>query len=186
MSSLYAPSVGNSIIVNDSYPYLNFNGGVNYLRVLDTTLLHTRASYEGNIHSTFFPYSLVDKSYVDSVVAASAGTISKGFTIEFPSASENVGMWKTPVAITVSSLEAVLVGSATPSVTFNIAFGTDRTSGTNVFTSGQTATSTTTGHTFNSGFNDATIPAGSFIWITTSAQSGTVTNIELTINYTED
>lgn len=113
-------------------------------------------------------------------------TQSKGLTIEFPSSAESIGMWKTPVAITVSSLEAVLVGSSSPSVTFNIAFGTDRTSGTNVFSSGRTATSTTTGHTFNSSFNDATIPAGSFIWVTTSAQSGTVTQIEITINYTED
>lgn len=113
-------------------------------------------------------------------------SLSKSTTLEFASAAENTTMWKTPVDITVSSVYAVNVGSASPSVTFNIAFGSDRTSGTNVFSSGQTSTSTTTGHTFNSGFNDATIPAGSWIWITTSAQSGTVTEIMIQVNYTED
>lgn len=118
--------------------------------------------------------------------AAAKPALNKAVTIEAPTNAENVGMWYTPVAITVSSVESVLVGSSSPSVTFNIAFGSDRTSGTNVFTSGRTVTSTTTGLNSNSSFNDATIPAGSFIWVTTSAQSGTVTQIELTINYTED
>ena len=110
---------------------------------------------------------------------------SKGMTLESPGAAESFGMWQTQVAITVSSIKAVVIGSS-PSVTINIAFGTDRTSGTNVFSSGTAITNTTTGQTINSGFNDATIPAGSFIWFISTAQSGTVTQIEVTINYTED
>lgn len=133
--------------------------------------------------------SWVQFSLFDATAATTlykARTKSKGLVIEFTTASENIGMWKTPYDITISSVEAVLVGSSSPSVTFQINFGSDRTSGTAVYTSGRTVTSTTTGSTFNSSFNDATIPAGSFIWVTTSAQSGTVTQIELTINYTED
>jgi len=113
-------------------------------------------------------------------------TKSKGMTLETPGAAESFGMWQTQVAITVSSIKAVVLGSGSPSVTINIAFGTDRTSGTNVFSSGTAITNTTTGQTLNSGFNDATIPAGSFIWFISTAQSGTVTQIEVTINYTED
>ena len=119
-------------------------------------------------------------------IEAGGGLLSKGKSLEFPTSTENSYLWQTDVDITVSSVTSVLVGSSTPSVTFNIAFGTNRTSATNVFSSGQVTTSTTSGHTFNSGFNDATIPAGSFIWLTTSAQSGTVEEIGLTINYTED
>lgn len=148
------------------------------------------AKYYSNRSSSYDDRSLVDKRYVDSSLATVSGggnAFTKGATIESPSSSENVGLgWKTPVDITVTSVVAVVVGSSTPSVTFNIAFGTDRTSGTNVFSSGQVTTSQTSGHTFNSGFNDATIPAGSWIWFTTSAQSGTVNQIEITINYTED
>lgn len=112
-------------------------------------------------------------------------TLTKNATVENPTASENMSFFRTPVAITVTDVTAVLVGSSTPSVTYQISFGTDRTSATNVYTAGQTVTSTTTG-TAASGVNDATIPAGSFVWITTSAQSGTVGQIFLSLTYTED
>jgi len=127
-----------------------------------------------------------DDAGVETKLSNAGATVSKGLTIEFPSASEAVDMWQTPVAITVSSLKAILRGSASPSVTYNIRFGTDITSSTDVFTSNITCTSVTTGCSNSSGFNDATIPAGSFIWIVTTAQSGTVNSIGFTINYTED
>ena len=111
--------------------------------------------------------------------------MSKGLTLESPGSAEDFGMWKTQVAITVSSINAVVKGSS-PSVTINIAFGSDITSLTNVFSAGTAITNTTTGQTVNSGFNDATIPAGSWIRLISTASSGTITQIEVTINYTED
>ncbi len=119
-------------------------------------------------------------------LAALRRTISKGLFLEFPGASEAIDMWQTPVAITITSLKAILRGSSSPSVTYNVKFGTDITSATTVFTSDITCTSVTTGCSNSSGFNDATIPAGSFIWIVTTAQSGTVNSIGFTLNYTED
>ena len=118
---------------------------------------------------------------------ASVDTLNKAITIESPTSTENLGLWKTPVAITIQSVDAVLVGSSTPSVTYQLNFASDRSSGspTTVYTAGQTVTSTTTGNSA-SGVNDNTIPAGSWIWITTSAQSGTVTSMNVTINYTKD
>ena len=111
--------------------------------------------------------------------------LNKAITIESPTSSENVLLWKTPYDLTIVSVEAVLVGSSTPSVTYQIAFGSDVTSTTNVYTAGQTVTSTTTGNT-GSGFNDNTIPAGSWVLLKTSAQSGTVASMNVTINYTKD
>jgi hypothetical protein len=111
-------------------------------------------------------------------------TLTKNATIENPTASENMGWFRTPVAITITNTHAVLVGTGTPSVTYQISFGTDITSLTNVYTAGQTVTSTTTGDAA-SGVNDATIPANSWIRITTSA-STTTTQIFLSITYTED
>ncbi len=68
-SGLFSPNGQNSIQVSDAVARLDAGTGSNYLWMLsDSALLHKRISYEGNIHSTFFPYSLVDKSYVDSVV----------------------------------------------------------------------------------------------------------------------
>jgi hypothetical protein len=120
-----------------------------------------------------------------SVEVGSTSTLQKGFFLESPGSAEAVDMWQTPVAITVTSLKAILRGSS-PSVTYNVKFGTDITSATDVFTAAITCTSVTTGCSNNSGFNDATIPAGSFIWIVTTASSGTINSISWTINYTED
>lgn len=119
------------------------------------------------------------------ILTASKHVLTKNINLEFPvTASENFGLIETPVAITITSVKVVLMGSS-PSVTYNLAFGTDRTSGTNVFTAGQTVTSTTTGTTASSGFNDATVPAGSFIWLTTSASTN-ITQFQIRITYTED
>lgn len=119
------------------------------------------------------------------VLTTAKPTITKNMTFESITSSENFGLIETPIAITITSVKVVLVGSS-PSVTYNLQQGTDRTSGTNVFTAGQTVTSTTTGTTASSGFNDATVPAGSFIWLTTSAASGTINQFQIRITYTED
>jgi hypothetical protein len=114
---------------------------------------------------------------------ATKPTLTKNLMLENPTASENIFIFRTPVAITVTDVTAVLVGGS-PSVTYNVAFGTDRTSGTNVYTAGQTVTSETTG-TAASGVNDATIPAGSWVWVTTSAATD-VTQLNISLTYTED
>jgi len=110
---------------------------------------------------------------------------SKGAFLESPTSADTIDAWQTPVAITITSLKAILRGSS-PSVTYNIGFGTNIQSPTAVFTADITCTSITTGCSNGSGFNDATIPAGSFIWIYTNASSGTIRSISFTINYTED
>jgi hypothetical protein len=112
--------------------------------------------------------------------------LSKGVTIESPTGTEDVSLFFTDAAITVTQLNAVLVGSSTPSVTWTVRHGTDRSAtGNEVVTSGTTTTSTTTGSEVTS-FNDATIPAGSFVWLETTAQSGTVDSISVTITYSVD
>jgi hypothetical protein len=101
-------------------------------------------------------------------------SLNKSAYVASPTSADTIDVWQTPVAITITSLKAILRGTS-PSVTYNIAFGTNIT-----------CTSVTTGCSNSSGFNDATIPAGSFIWIYTTAASGTIRSIAFTINYTED
>ena len=112
--------------------------------------------------------------------------LSKTITVEDPGASEDISFFFTNVAITIEEMRAVLVGSSTPSVTWTIRHGTDRSAtGAEVVTSGTTTTSTTTGSDVTS-FNDATVVADSFVWLETTAQSGTVDEITITVFYTED
>jgi hypothetical protein len=110
---------------------------------------------------------------------------SKSITVQSPTASEDIGLFFTEVAITVEKMAAVCQGTS-PSVTWTIRHSTDRSAtGNEVVTSGTTTTSTTTGSIVTS-FNDATIPADSFVWFETTATSGTVDDFNVTIIYIED
>ena len=112
--------------------------------------------------------------------------LSKSLSIENPTSSEDASMFFTNLAITVTEIRAVLIGSSTPSVTWTVRHGTDRSAtGAEVVTSGTATTSVSTGSDVTS-FNDATIIADSFVWLETTAQSGTVGEIHVTIVYTED
>ncbi len=113
-----------------------------------------------------------------------AKEISKSITITNPSSSEDLSLFFTNKALTITEMRAVLLGSSTPSVTWTVRHNaTDRSAtGTEVVTGGTTTTSTTSGNDVTS-FNDATIDADSFVWIETTAKSGTVTEIQLTIIY---
>lgn len=122
----------------------------------------------------------------DCAVAASGVVYSKNITIENPTASEDFSMFYSDDAITVTKMVAVVVGSSSPSITWTARHSTDRSaSGNEVVTSGTTTTSTTTGSVVTS-FNDATIPGDSFVWLESTALSGVVNSVNVTIFYTVD
>ena len=120
-------------------------------------------------------------------LAGHAFVFRYSITVEDPTSSEDISIAFTNVAITITEMRAVLIGSATPSVTWKIRHhATDRNNAGNaVVTAGTTTTSTTTGDDVAS-FDDATIPADSFIWLETTAKSGTVTEIHITLIGTVD
>lgn len=106
----------------------------------------------------------------------------KSIAIESPTNAENISMFFTEQPWALKEIRSVLLGSSTPSVTFSIKYGTDRSAaGTEIVTSGITCTNTTTGASTTS-FNNGTIPAGNFVWLTTSAKSGTVNELSVTLN----
>ncbi len=110
---------------------------------------------------------------------------TKTITVEDPTATEDITIWYTHQAITIREIEAVLVGSATPSVTIEPVHHTDRSTVTgsdnDILTAPEVILDTTTGEGFVSAvFDDPTIPADSFIWLRTTAQSGTVDELSIT------
>jgi hypothetical protein len=112
---------------------------------------------------------------------------SKSITVPDITGSEDIPMFETDDDITITKIRAVHKGTtSTPSVTWTIKHSTDASAvGNEVVTSGTTTTSTTTGDSVTV-FNDATIPAGSFVWLETTNQSGTVDKFHITIHYTFD
>jgi hypothetical protein len=112
--------------------------------------------------------------------------LSKSITIEDPTATEDISLWFSNKAITITEIRVVLVGSLTPSVTWTVRHGTDRSAtGAEAVTGGTATTSTTSGSDVTV-FNDATVVVDSFIWLETTAQSGTVDEMDVTIFYTID
>lgn len=110
--------------------------------------------------------------------------MSKSVTVESPTSSEDISLFYTDEAITITKIVYVITGST--SVTTTIRYHTDRNNtGTEVVTGGTTANSTTTGNVVTS-FNDATVPADSFVRLETTALSGTPTSLNVTVFYKQD
>lgn len=104
----------------------------------------------------------------------------KSLAILNPTNAEDIILFFTTSSQTITQIRSTVMGTS-PSVTFSIRYGTDHSAaGTEVVTSGITVTNTTTGLSTTS-FNNATIPANNFVWLTTSATSGTVTQLAVSL-----
>ncbi len=105
----------------------------------------------------------------------------KAFTIENPGNSEDITLFYTPEAITLSRFSAVIQG--TGSVPYLVSYGTSRQTGT-ATSSVNVANSTTLANNVTS-FTSANIPANNWVWLTTTTVTGTPTSFNLTISYTK-
>ena len=115
----------------------------------------------------------------------SNGRRSKSLIIESPDNAEDISFFFTDIPLTISKIRAVLVGS-TPSVTWSLRHAADRSAaGTELIIGGTTTTEVTTGVDITI-FNWPNIIADSHVWFETTAKSGTVESIILTVFYNED
>ncbi|MDH3463218.1 MAG: hypothetical protein OEM32_06300, partial [Acidimicrobiia bacterium] len=109
----------------------------------------------------------------------------KSLTLENPTATEDVTLWYTDVAVTILNTRTVLNnGTATPTVTWEIRYDADRSAVGTVLQTAVATTSTTTGDS-DSTFTNPNIPAGRWVWLTTTAQGGTVPEFHISIQYDE-
>lgn len=106
----------------------------------------------------------------------------KALTITSPNDSEKVVLFFTTEPVVLQQIRSVVTG-VTPSVTFSIRFGPDVSlTGTEVKTGGITVTNTTTGLSTTT-LDDPSIPGGVFIWLTTTATSGTVDLLNVSLAF---
>jgi hypothetical protein len=107
--------------------------------------------------------------------------LSRSITVESPTNAEKIPIFFTSQAMTITKIRAVVKGSS-PSVTYNIAYGTDiSASGTNVTTSPSAVTNASTG--VDATLNNTAVPADGWVWLITTAKSGTVDWITITIEF---
>jgi len=111
----------------------------------------------------------------------SGGTTLKSLTVYEPTSTENITLFFTTVALTLSKVAAVLTGSNSPSINYSIKSGSDRSSASETNVNSTTVTSTTTGT--NATIADSTISANSWVWLETSAASGTVSSLTVTLEF---
>lgn len=110
---------------------------------------------------------------------------SKSVTVESPNASEDITLFYTPVALTILEISTVLRG-ALPSIGWTLRYAADRNAvGTEIITGGVVATSTTVGDDITA-FDNADVPADSFVWLETISLTGSVEMLHITIRYTEE
>jgi len=127
-----------------------------------------------------------DKRITHENAKKSLVSLNKTIIVELPSNSEDLSFFFTNIPITITEIRAVLVGNTSPSVTWTIRHGTDRSAvGAEVVTGGTVTTDTTVGSDVTT-FDDPTIVADSHVWFETTAKSGTVDSIIVTLFYTED
>ena len=112
-----------------------------------------------------------------------AGPSRTAIEVESPSGSERIVWFRNYATITVNEITAVLNGSGSPSVTFSIRYDADRSAvGTELLTGGRVLTNTTTGVAY---VPDVTsIPADVWVWLQTTAQSGTVLEMTIGMEFT--
>ena len=139
---------------------------------------------------TYFATDNVEAA-LQEVAASAANGIKKSFflTIDDVADSMDYAVAFVDAAFTITEIRAVHAGSglSTPDIDVDVRHSTDRSAaGNQVDTTALTVTSSTSGNSFTSGFEDATVPADSWIWIETSSKSGTTDNLELVIIGTYD
>lgn len=108
-----------------------------------------------------------------------AGAIGpKSVTILSPSGAESLTLFYVNAASTVKQLTANIRGAG--SITVDIFYApTPATSGTSLVTGGVAVTSTT----ITTSFSNAVIPANSYVRLATSAKSGTVTELAVSLDF---
>jgi hypothetical protein len=105
----------------------------------------------------------------------------RALTIYNPTDAENVTLFYTTQSLSINSIRAVLTGSSSPSVTFSIFSGSDRSASATTHVNAQTVTNTTSGVSVT--VANSTIPADRWVWLTTSATSGLVSSFNTSLLY---
>ena len=187
-NQLYVPNGGiTETQLNTSVAGAGISGGGGTALALDINELTSEAAADDADTIAIYDSTAtaVRKQTRANFLSGVKPVLSKSITVESPTATEDISIFFTNLAITVTEIRAVVRGT-TPSVTWTIRHGTSRSgTGAEVVTGGTATTDQSTGSDVTS-FDDATIVADSFVWLETTAQTGTVEELAITIVYTED
>lgn len=105
-----------------------------------------------------------------------------GLTLSYPLAGDKLPLLHAASALTIAEVRALVAGT-TPSVSFSIRYGPDfSAAGTAIRLTGMTSSSTSSGDSWSS-FDNAVVPAGSWLWIVVEAVSGTAQSLHVSLRF---
>lgn len=156
------------------------------------SLVNNKGVSSFNTSGSTYTLTLVDGSTYTGTLSGGGGTGSvtavhnPTFVLEWPTASEDYTVFYTPVAITITEIDYWIIGTGSPSLTFELKHSTDRAAASpnDLLTSAITHNSIIKGTTTS--FNDPTIPAGSLLWLKSTSKGGTVRELGIFFKYTVD
>jgi len=123
------------------------------------------------------------KSTLASVKNTVAPILTKTITLESPTASDDITIFRTDRDITVQEVIAVNTGTS-PSTTYQIKYNGSRNNAGTALTTSASTTSVVAGNTAT--LSNPSIPADNWVWLETTAASGTDVFLTIDIRYTED
>lgn len=196
-SDVFSISSGSTEIFRiDSSKIVSISGSLEVTGSITGSLLGT-ASYV-TASSVYGPYgsdSILSASYaVTAAFALNAGSggsggggtsypvTSTGISIADPTSAEDITLLYTSASVTIQAVEGVVRGSATPTVTVTLRYDADRNATGTAIVSAQSVSSTTTGNNLTLTAN-TTVPAFNFVWLETTATSGTVNELFVGLLY---
>jgi len=133
--------------------------------------------------------SITTNATAESITFNSTNTnnFTRGITIADPTNAENATIMFTTSSLTINRITSVIRGTAAPSVTYTLRYAASRSlTGTEVITGGTLVQSPFTGSALisSSGFTNPTVPGNNFIWLQTTAKTGTVNELFVQFQYT--
>ena len=149
----------------------------------DTTSLSNRIDLNATkVVTDSLASDISDLVTVDDSLAADIKEI-KTFSIikTDPDAVTSFTLFRTKYQITIDSI-FILTQGASATVDFNLSYGTNRTSGTDIFSADETADNITVGETISS-FDTNVIPISNMFWLSISAITNSPTEFMCVIYY---
>jgi hypothetical protein len=98
-----------------------------------------------------------------------------------PQTNDQRILLRSPQALTISRVDAVLTGGSSPSVSFSLRHGADVSAAGTAATTDAITTASTTSGTATTSFQSPNIPAGHWLWLQVTAASGSPAGLTVSI-----
>jgi hypothetical protein len=179
-------SVANSPVTSAGTFSVTGAGTVTQTIAGNGTLVNNKGLSALSFGSNTLSATLVSGETVTTTIAGGGtDTLRRDLTLEFATGSENFGWFYSTRQMTIHNIAYAVKGSAAPSITFNIAYSDDRNdlNKVNIFSGDLLCNSyviATKNPTSNpTDFSVTTIPPFKWVFITSSAATGTINNFNL-------